>query len=150
MRVPTRANMARNVTVPGQTPTKLMIGPKVLLLNQYSASDGDLFPYAFKKHKLGKTIGVRSWGGVVGIRGSLPFVDGTVLNKPEYASYSIDESKWIIEGYGVEPDIVIDNDPYLEFSGTDTQLLKAIEIILEDLKNYKAIPQIPESPDKSK
>jgi tricorn protease len=150
MRVPTRANMARNVTVPGQTPTKLMIGPKVLLLNQYSASDGDLFPYAFKKHQLGKTIGVRSWGGVVGIRGSLPFVDGTTLNKPEFASYSIEESKWIIEGFGVEPDIIIDNDPYQEFMGTDTQLLKAIEVIKEELKNYKPIPDIPVAPDKSK
>ncbi|MDX9932050.1 MAG: PDZ domain-containing protein [Bacteroidales bacterium] len=150
MRIPTRANMARNVIVPGQTPTKLMLGPKVLLLNQYSASDGDLFPYAFKKHQLGKTIGMRSWGGVVGIRGSLPFVDGTVLNKPEFASYSIEESKWIIEGYGVEPDIIVDNDSYLEYSGTDTQLLKAIEIIKEELKKYTPIPEIPEAPDKSK
>jgi len=150
MRIPTRANMARNVTVPGQTPTKLMIGPKVLLLNQYSASDGDLFPYAFKKHQLGKTIGMRSWGGVVGIRGSLPFVDGTSLNKPEFASYSIEESKWIIEGYGVEPDIIIDNDPYLEFTGTDAQLMKAIEVIMEELKNYHPIPEIPEGSDKSK
>ena len=150
MREPTRANMARNVLTPGQTPSKLMKGPKVLLLNQYSASDGDLFPYAFKKHEVGKTIGIRSWGGVVGIRGSLPFVDGTVLNKPEYASYSIDESKWIIEGFGVEPDIIIDNDPYEEYMGKDAQLDKAIEIIKEELKNYKAIPDIPEAPDKTK
>ena len=149
MRIPTRANMARNVTVPGQTPTKLMLGPKVLLINQYSASDGDLFPYAFKKHKLGKVIGVRSWGGVVGIRGSLYFVDGTTLNKPEFASYDIDESKWIIEGWGVDPDIVVDNDPYEEFMGKDAQLDKAIEVILEELKNYKPIPPIPEAPDKS-
>lgn len=149
MRIPTRANMARNVTVPGQTPTRLMLGPKVMLINQYSASDGDLFPYAFKKHKLGKVIGVRSWGGVVGIRGTLYFVDGTVLNKPEFASYDIDESKWIIEGWGVEPDIEVDNDPYEEFMGKDSQLDKAIEVILEELKNYKPIPPIPEPPDKS-
>lgn len=150
MREPTRSSMARNVSIPGQTPTKTMIGPKVLLLNQYSASDGDLFPYAFKKHEVGKTIGVRSWGGVVGIRGSLPFVDGTVLNKPEFASYSIDKSEWIIEGHGVDPDIVIDNDPYEEYMGKDAQLDKAIEVVLEELKNYKAIPDIPVAPDKSK
>jgi len=150
MREPTRANMSRNSTIPGQTPRQTMIGPKVLLLNQYSASDGDLFPYAFKKHEVGKTIGVRSWGGVVGIRGSLPFVDGTVLNKPEFASYSIDESKWIIEGYGVDPDIEVDNDPYEEYTGKDAQLDKAIEVILEELKNFKGIPDIPADPDKTK
>lgn len=150
MRTPTRANMARNVQVAGTTPTKLMNGPKVLLLNQYSASDGDLFPYGFKKHNVGKTIGVRSWGGVVGIRGSLPFVDGAYLNKPEFASYSIDESKWIIEGHGVDPDIVIDNDPAEEYKGTDSQLLKAIEVVLDELKNIKPVPAIPEGPDKTK
>jgi tricorn protease len=80
----------------------------------------------------------------------LPFVDGTVLNKPEFASYSSDESEWIIEGYGVEPDIEVDNDPYLEFIGTDTQLQKAIEVILEELKNYKPLPDIPKGPDKTK
>ena len=150
LREPTRANMARNRTIPYQTPTKVMIGPKVLLLNQYSASDGDLFPYAFKKHNIGKTIGVRSWGGVVGIRGSLPFVDGTTLNKPEFASYSIYDSSWIIEGFGVEPDIEVDNDPYEEFTGKDSQLQKAIEVLKEELKNYKPIPSIPVGPDKTK
>ncbi|HCM29316.1 MAG TPA: S41 family peptidase [Bacteroidales bacterium] len=150
LRVPQRATMARNVLIPGVVPAQTMIGPKVLLFNQYSASDGDLFPYGFKKYNIGKTIGVRSWGGVVGIRGSLPFVDGTYLNKPEFASYSIDESKWIIEGHGVEPDIVIDNDPYREYLGIDDQLLKAIEVIMEELQNAKEIPNIPTPPDKSK
>jgi tricorn protease len=145
-----RSNMARNVGLIGHTPTKMMLGPKVLLINSYSASDGDLFPYGFKKHQLGKVIGKRSWGGVVGIRGSLPFVDGTDLRKPEFASYSADESKWIIEGIGVEPDIEIDNDPSHEYEGIDDQLNKAIEVILEDLKNYKDQPSIPTPPDKSK
>ena len=146
----TRSNMARNVEIPGHTPTKMMLGPKVLLMNNYSASDGDLFPYAFKKHQLGKVIGKRSWGGVVGIRGSLPFVDGADLRKPEFTSYSSDESKWIIEGVGVEPDIEIDNDPSREYSGIDDQLNKAIEVILEELKNYKEQPAIPAPLDKSK
>ncbi|MEA3444086.1 MAG: PDZ domain-containing protein, partial [Bacteroidota bacterium] len=65
----TRSNMSRNATIPGQTPRQMLLGPKILLIDNYSASDGDLFPYSFKKHKLGKVIGVRSWGGVVGIRG---------------------------------------------------------------------------------
>lgn len=146
----TRANMARNVKVPGNTPTKMMLGPKVLLINQYSASDGDLFPYSFKKHNMGTVIGLRTWGGVVGIRGSLPFIDGGDMRKPEFASYSAEESKWIIEGYGVEPDIEVWNDPWKEFKGEDQQLNKAIEVILEQLNEYEAMPPVPEGPDKTK
>jgi len=145
-----RANISRNSLIPTQTPSQMMIGPKVLLINKYSASDGDLFPYGFKKYALGKVIGTRTWGGVVGIRGSLPFVDGTDLRKPEYATYSSDTGEWIIEGYGVDPDIVIDNDPAREYAGIDDQLNKAIEVILDELKNYRPIPPVPEAPDKSR
>ena len=145
-----RANIARNSLIPTQTPAQMMLGPKVVLINKYSASDGDLFPYGFKKYGIGKVIGVRSWGGVVGIRGSLPFVDGTDLRKPEYATYSSDTGQWIIEGYGVDPDIVIDNDPAREYAGVDDQLNKAIEVILEELKNYKPVPPVPDAPDKSR
>lgn len=145
----TRANIARNVKVAGHTPTKMILGPKVLLIDQYSASDGDLFAYSFKKHDMGTVIGVRTWGGVVGIRGSLPFIDGGDLRKPEFASYSSEESKWIIEGHGVEPDIEVWNDPWKEFQGTDQQLNKAIEVILEQLDEYEAMPPIPAGPDKS-
>lgn len=150
MREITRANMARNFTEPYYTPRQAFLGPKILLIDKYSASDGDLFPYAFKKHNIGTVIGERSWGGVVGIRGSLPFIDGGQLYKPEFASYSSEKSKWIIEGYGVDPDIFVENDPVKYYYGEDTQLNKAIEIALEQLKNYKPLPPIPEPPDKSK
>jgi len=146
----TRSTMARNVEIPGYVPQQMMLGPMVMLINQYSASDGDLFPYAFEKHKLGTVIGMRTWGGVVGIRGSLPFIDGMDLRKPEFASYSSDTSNWIIEGHGVDPDIVIDNDPAQEYKGVDAQLDKAIEVILGQLKDYKGVPPIPAPPDKSK
>jgi tricorn protease len=146
----TEANMARNAQIPGHTPTEMMPGPMVLLINQYSASDGDLFPFAFRKHNLGKLIGMRTWGGVVGIRGSLPFVDGADLRKPEFAPYSEVTGQWIIEGHGVDPDIMVDNDPAQEFKGIDTQLDKAIEVITQELKNYKPLPPIPQPPDKSK
>ena len=128
----------------------MILGPKILLVNQYSASDGDLFAYSFRKHNLGKIIGVRTWGGVVGIRNSLPFTDGTDLRKPEFAAYSGEKSEWIIEGYGVEPDITIDNDPAKEFSGDDEQLDKAIEMIKAEIKNYQYLPPIPEMPEKNK
>jgi tricorn protease len=98
---------------------------------------------------MGTVIGTRSWGGVVGIRGSLPFIDGMDLRKPEFASYSAETSDWIIEGIGVEPDIIVDIDPAQEYKGIDAQLDKAIEVILEEMKNYKGVPAIPEDPDKS-
>lgn len=146
-----RISAPRNVEEMGTNPNGMMTGPMVLLINQYSASDGDLFPYAFKKLGLGTVIGVRSWGGVIGIRGSLPFIDGGSLQKPEYGTYSSETGEWIIEGHGVDPDVVIDNDPYREFNGTDDQLNKAIEIILQQLKEgtYQ-IPPKPAGPDRSK
>lgn len=132
----TLQRMLRNVSKRGTTPGATVVGPKVLLLNEYSASDGDLFPFKFKQLELGTVIGKRSWGGVVGIRGSLPFVDGGSLHKPEFGSYAKDGSKWIIEGYGVDPDIVVENNPAEEFKGKDAQLDKAIEVILQQLKTY--------------
>ncbi|MHC1704380.1 MAG: PDZ domain-containing protein [Tenuifilaceae bacterium] len=149
-RIAYRQTMRRGITETSPVPGQTHVGPKVLLLNRYSASDGDLFPYGFKKLGLGVTIGTRSWGGVVGISGSLPFVDGADMRKPEFASFSSDESKWIIEGYGVDPDIVLDNDPYKEYIGIDDQLNKAIEVIKEKMKEFKALPPIPVAPDKSK
>jgi len=142
--------MARN-TGTYTMPREMMVGPKVLLIDNYSASDGDLFPYQFKALGLGKVIGVRSWGGVVGIRGSLPFIDGGSLQKPEFSTFDL-EGNWAIEGHGVDPDIIVDNDPAKEYAGEDQQLNKAIEVILEEIKNfdYKNEQAIPEFPDKSK
>ena len=94
-------------------------------------------------------LGMRSWGGVVGIRGSLPFIDGGSLTRPEFAPFD-ENGNWVIEGYGVDPDIVIDNDPAREFEGIDDQLNKAIEVILEQMKDYPDIPAIPAWPDKTK
>lgn len=140
--------MSRDVNEPNMKPDGMLYGPKVLLIDQYSASDGDLFPYQFRRHELGPIVGVRTWGGVVGIRGSLPFVDGATLHKPEFAHY--DESGWIIEGIGVDPDIIVTNDPYQEFIGIDSQLDKAIEIVKSELTKYeKSFPTIPKFPDKS-
>ncbi len=149
-RVVYRMTMRRGFEQPSTIPSEAHYGPKVVLIDRYSASDGDLFPYGFKKLGLGPLIGVRSWGGVVGISSSLPFVDGGDLRKPEFTSYSSDTGEWIIEGHGVDPDIEIDNDPYKEYMGQDDQLNKAIEQIKVMLKDYKPLPQIPQAPDRSK
>jgi tricorn protease len=134
-------------TIARPDPDGLLLGPKVCLINEFSASDGDIFPYRFKKYGLGKLIGKRTWGGVVGIRGSLPLLDGGQLMKPEFAPFGLDGKTWILEGVGVEPDIYIDNDPAKEFAGIDEQLNKAIEVILEELKTKEVqIPPVPPFP----
>jgi len=141
-------NVRRGGT-PNTNPSQMLLGPKVTLLNEYSASDGDLFPYRFREHGLGRLIGKRSWGGVVGISNSLPFIDGGELRKPEFAPYSKDGRNWIIEGQGVEPDIVVDNDPAREFRGEDQQLDKAIEVILDELRTKgRTLPPPPPGPIK--
>ncbi|MCK7555938.1 PDZ domain-containing protein [Chitinophaga sedimenti] len=128
------------------------VGPKVCLIDQYSASDGDLFPWQFKYHKIGPLIGQRTWGGVVGISGSLPFIDGGDMRKPEFAHFAADGSSFIIEGEGVHPDIEVINDPYNEYKGIDTQLAEGIKVLLEKLKagGPTGVPKIPAFPDKSK
>lgn len=134
-------------TIARPDPGGLFLGPMVCLMNEFSASDGDIFPYRFRQYGLGKLIGKRTWGGVVGIRGSLPLLDGGRLNKPEFAPFGLDGKTWIMEGVGVEPDIYVDNDPAREFAGIDEQLNKAIEVILEDLKTQEmTIPPIPSYP----
>jgi tricorn protease len=123
-------DIVRNGT-PNANPGAMILGPKVLLADEFSASDGDLVTYRFKTYKMGPVIGKRTWGGVVGIRGALPMLDGGVLNRPEFSRYDVAGKTWAIEGVGVEPDIVVDNDPAREYAGEDQQLDKAIAVILD-------------------
>jgi len=125
-------------------------GPKVLLLNEFSSLDGDIVAHRFKKDNLGPVVGKRSCGGVAAICGSLPLVDGGTLNGPECSCYDAGRTAWIMEGHGMDPDIVVDNDPAREFAGIDEQLNKAIALVNEGLR--KAPVQLPSRPypDKSK
>jgi tricorn protease len=142
-------NVARN-GMPNENPQQTFLGPMVTLMNEFSSSDGDIFPFRFKSLGLGKLIGKRSWGGVVGIRQSLPFVDGGTVSKPEFAPYSKDGKEWLMEGYGVDPDIVVDNDPGKEFRGEDEQLNRALEEIQIELKTKRYdLPPVPPYPDKN-
>ena len=143
-------DIARNTSF-SVDPSGTMVGPKVMLLDEFSASDGDIVAYRFKQYKIGPVIGKRSWGGVVGIRGTLPFLDGGFLNKPEFSRYDIEGKEWIMEGHGVDPDIVVDNDPAKEYIGIDEQLNKAIEVIQEQMKTHPAkLAPPPPYPDKHK
>jgi len=149
-REPAMWTVARNGAV-NVDPSGQVLGPKVLLIDQHSASDGDIVGYRFRKHRLGPIIGQRSWGGVVGIRGSLPLLDGGILNRPEFSRFDLEAKEWIMEGTGVEPDIEVDNDPTREFSGTDDQLNRAIAELKKAMESKPVkIPQPPAYPNKSK
>jgi tricorn protease len=137
-----RLTMSRHSTMIGTIPESTLVGPMVCLINKYSASDGDLFPYGFRALGLGKLIGTRTWGGIVGISGSLPFIDGQDMRVPVATSLSTD-GEWIIENVGIIPDIEIDNDPLREQAGEDQQLDRAIEEILKELETRKPLPPVP-------
>ncbi|MDR1884069.1 MAG: PDZ domain-containing protein [Prevotella sp.] len=142
-REPYRLTMRRGSNRTGTIPDAVQVGPKVCLVNKYSASDGDLFPWGFKALGLGKLIGTRTWGGIVGISGSLPFIDGTDIRVPFFTSYDAKTGDWIIENHGVDPDILIDNDPVKEWNGEDQQLDRAIEEVMKELKNREPLKPVP-------
>ncbi|MBR1575894.1 MAG: PD40 domain-containing protein [Bacteroidales bacterium] len=143
LRTPYRMTMRRGSTRTGKVPEGTFYGPKVCLINKYSASDGDLFPWSFRANQLGELIGTRTWGGIVGISGSLQYMDGTDIRVPFFTNYDSRTGQWIIENHGVDPDIVIDNDPVQEAAGVDQQLDKAIEVLLKKLENYQPLPGVP-------
>jgi tricorn protease len=122
-------------------PARVLNGPFVVLTNENAGSDGDIFPAAIQMEGLAPVIGKRSWGGVVGIRGVKPFVDGGVLTHPEFAWWD-DQKGWGLEGHGVDPDIEVDNLPQDLARGIDAQLDRGI---LEVMKLHKQNP--PEKPD---
>ncbi len=133
-----------------QTPYVSHIGPKVMLMNGWSGSGGDAFPYYFKKAGLGPLIGKRTWGGLIGYSDNPKPIDGGFIAAPTFAIWSTD-GKWEIEGYGVDPDYDLDNEPHMLAKGCDQQLDKAIEVILKKLKeNPVKIPSQPAFPDRSK
>jgi tricorn protease len=125
-------------------------GPKVMLINHYSASGGDAFPYNFRKRKLGTLIGTRTWGGLVGQSGNAGLVDGTALGVPTIGIVNT-EGEWTVEGEGVSPDIEVWDLPELVAKGRDPSLEKAVSFLLEELKkNPPKKVSKPAEPDRSK
>jgi tricorn protease len=132
------------------TPGMLIRGPKVMLANEYSGSGGDLLPWLFKRAKLGPVIGKRTWGGLVGIGGYPPLVDGGSVTAPHFAFFS-PEGKWEVENHGTDVDIEVDLDPKAWREGRDSQLDKAIEVALAELKKNPIVqPQRPAYPNYQK
>lgn len=131
-------------------PGTVFYGHMVCLLNETSASDGDIFPYRFRQAGLGPLIGKRSWGGVVGISSRGPLIDGGTVYVPLSATNS-PSGEWIIEGHGVDPDVQVENDPKAVIQGRDPQLERGIAEVLKRIKaDPKRLPQRPDDPVKTR
>ncbi|HET8781876.1 MAG TPA: S41 family peptidase, partial [Pyrinomonadaceae bacterium] len=129
-------------------PDAVFIGPMVSILDENSGSDGDIFPAMFREAGLGPLIGKRSWGGVVGITNRGTLIDGGVVNVPEFG-FANKNGEWVIEGYGVDPDIEVDNDPNSVLAGKDPQLERAITEVMSKLKSPVKLPGKPAPPVKT-
>jgi tricorn protease len=113
-------------------PQQVLNGPKICLINHYSASDGDIFPYFFRQYGLGKLVGTRTWGGVRGIRGEWKMMDGGFITIPEFSTAGLD-GNWVMENHGVDPDIELEDLPGDLQDGHDKQLETAVGLLLKDL-----------------
>ena len=131
------------------SPGGVFHGHLVCVIDEDTASDGDQFAYQFRRAGLGQIVGKRSWGGVVGIYGRAPLIDGGSVNVPEAGSAD-PEGNWVIEGYGVDPDIEVTNLPRDILEGRDPQLAKAVELLLEQLaEDPRTLPGRPADPIKT-
>ena len=130
---------------PETAPGDALNAHMITLQNMFSCSDGDYFPYFFREYKLGPLMGTRTWGGVVGIRGFDPLVDGGYYTVPEFTIYNM-KSQWVMENVGVEPDITVDNLPDRTARGYDDQLDQAIQYITKKLQEDPKTPPLPPGP----
>jgi len=140
---------ARNYGAPMTYPEAVQLGPQAALINEDTASDGDIFSYMFKQQNLGPLIGKRTWGGVVGINELGPLLDGGTVYVPQVATASA-AGQWIIEGHGVDPDIRVEQDPVAVLAGRDPQLERGVAELLKRLPAAPAgLPPPPAPPVKT-
>jgi tricorn protease len=125
-------SFARNHETADTYPRVVQPGPKVALVNEDTSSDGDIFAYAFRQWKIGTLIGKRTWGGAVGITDHGPLLDGGTVFVPEFGTAD-ENGRWIIEGHGVDPDIVVEQDPVEVLKGHDPQLERGIQELMQRL-----------------
>ncbi len=125
------------------SPLAQIYGPKTMVINEMSGSGGDALPWMFKQDKIGPLVGTRTWGGLVGIYGYPPLMDGGFVTAPRVAIYGL-KGEWEVENHGIAPDIEVENDPASVAAGHDRQLEKAVEVTLEALKKSPVL--IPEHP----
>ena len=125
-------NNLRNI-VPFRYPGSTTTAHIVALTNEFNGSDGEAFLEDFKANKLGTIIGVPSWGGLVGILNRQRTIDGGAVEQSNNAFYGR-EGKWWVENHGVDPDILVDNNPASASAGKDLQLEKALEVLAKQIK----------------
>lgn len=130
------ANWAYREGMMSRTPQAALHGPKVMMIDQDAGSGGDFLPYAFRELDIGKLVGTRTWGGLIGISRNPALVDGGFMTVPHFRFIDTD-NQWSIENEGVAPDIEVELDPVATNEGRDTQLERTIEIILEELENWE-------------
>jgi tricorn protease len=129
------------------TPGGAIFGPKVMIINEFAGSGGDSMPWYFRKAGLGRLVGTRTWGGLVGISSYPTLLDGGTVTAPDRAFFSPDGT-WDVENHGVTPDVEVDLDPYDVRAGRDPQLEKAVALVLEELKrNPPPQPKKPAYPN---
>ena len=119
------------------TPSASIYGPKVMIVNEYAGSGGDMMPWLFKKAAVGPLVGKRTWGGLVGIYDYPQLIDGGGVTAPRVAFYNL-QGEWDVENYGTAPDVDVDLDPAEWRKGNDTQLLKAVQVAMDLLKKKPA------------
>ncbi len=130
-------------------PPDALQGPKAMLINGLAGSGGDYFPYWFRKAGVGKLIGTRTWGGLVGYGSSPSLIDGAIVTIPTFAFFE-QNGTWGIEGYGVDPDIEVVDDPSKMVGGKDVQLDAAIDYLMGELETHPFVePKRPAYPDRS-
>jgi tricorn protease len=119
---------------------QVIFGPKVMLINQHAGSGGDALPWMFRKLGTGPLIGTRTWGGLIGIGGYPPLMDGGTVTAPRWGLYNPDTGEFDVENKGVAPDIEVDLDPALWRQGHDPQLEKGVEVALKQLQEHPVPP----------
>jgi tricorn protease len=121
-----------------------IFGPKVMLINQFAGSGGDCLPWYFRKLKIGPLVGMKTWGGLVGIGGYPKLIDGGTVMAPRWALYGL-RGKWVVENHGIAPDYEVPMDPKLVREGHDPQLEEAVKVVLKLLKEHppKKYPRPP-------
>jgi len=130
---------------PTKTPQFAHDGPKAMLINGYSSSGGDALPYYFRQAGLGKLIGTRTWGGLIGISGNPGLVDGGSVIAATFRILD-NEGNWIIENEGVSPDIEVIDRPELIQAGQDPSIERAVKELLKELKANPKKPLVVPAP----
>ncbi len=115
------------------TPVGSIYGPKVMLINEYAGSGGDMMPWLFRDAKIGTLVGKRTWGGLVGMAGAAPLMDGGFTGAPQSGFWN-PNGTWDVENHGVDPDIEVENDPASMQADHDLQLERGVAVVLEALK----------------